>query len=128
MPWRSLCRSVADRFSRKEKVLGSIPSWGTFFLNVKKKSQIRSDGNIAKKPVICLLIVLVHFIQTFSSRRAGSSMASFTLTKNVTASRPSIKRWSYVKATYIMGRISILIRSKHLSVHYNRPFFYGVHA
>ena len=32
--------------------------------------------------------------QTSSSRRSGSSMHSLTRTKNVTASRPSMMRWS----------------------------------
>jgi len=37
----------------------------------------------------------------------GSSMYSFTLTRKVTASRPSNIRWSYVSATTITGLITI---------------------
>jgi len=37
------------------------------------------------------------------SIRAGSSRHCFTRFKNVTASRPSTRRWSYVNATYIIG-------------------------
>jgi len=37
----------------------------------------------------------------------GSSMYSFTFTRNVTASRPSNIRWSYVSATTITGLITI---------------------
>ena len=45
-------------------------------------------------------------LYTSNSNTIGSSTADLTLRKNRTASRPSISRWSYVKATYIMGRIS----------------------
>lgn len=33
----------------------------------------------------------------------GSSTAALILRKNKTASRPSIRRWSYVNAMYIIG-------------------------
>lgn len=36
----------------------------------------------------------------------GSSTPALILRKNMTASRPSTKRWSYVSATYIIGRIT----------------------
>ena len=35
-------------------------------------------------------------------------MSSLTIFKNPTESLPSITRWSYDSATYIIGRISIL--------------------
>src|SRR5919201_5883621 len=43
---------------------------------------------------------------TSSTMRAGSSSASFTRTRNVTACSPSTSRWSYESATYIIGRIT----------------------
>ena len=38
------------------------------------------------------------------SSRSGFSMRSFTRTRNWTASRPSMSRWSYERAKYIIGR------------------------
>uniref|UniRef100_A0A6B0UJ95 Uncharacterized protein n=1 Tax=Ixodes ricinus TaxID=34613 RepID=A0A6B0UJ95_IXORI len=39
-------------------------------------------------------------------RTTGSSTAALTFLRNVTASLPSMSRWSYVRQMYIMGRIS----------------------
>lgn len=41
------------------------------------------------------------------TRRTGSSKRFLTLTRKVTASRPSTRRWSYVSATAIMWRTLI---------------------
>lgn len=41
-----------------------------------------------------------------SSSTRGSSTTDLILRRKVTASLPSIKRWSYVRATYIIGLIS----------------------
>jgi len=41
-----------------------------------------------------------------SIMRAGSSSSSFRRTRNFTDVCPSINRWSYVSAKYIIGRIS----------------------
>src|SRR5436305_8746364 len=43
---------------------------------------------------------------TSNTMRAGSSSASFTRTRKVTACSPSTRRWSYESATYIIGRIT----------------------
>lgn len=40
------------------------------------------------------------------SSTLGSSTTDLILRRKVTASLPSTRRWSYVRATYIMGRIS----------------------
>ena len=47
------------------------------------------------------VVVVAH---TPSTMRAGSSRHCLTVTRNCTASRPSMMRWSYVSAMYIMGR------------------------
>lgn len=41
-----------------------------------------------------------------SSSALGSSTTALILRRKVTASLPSTRRWSYVSATYIIGRIS----------------------
>src|SRR5262249_28822350 len=43
---------------------------------------------------------------TSSSSRSGSSMPSLTRTRKLTAPRPSMRRWSYDSARYIIGRIT----------------------
>lgn len=50
----------------------------------------------------------LEFTRVHMSRSStlGSSTTDLILRRKVTASLPSIKRWSYVRATYIMGRIS----------------------
>src|SRR6185437_446818 len=53
------------------------------------------------------LIVRVFWYQ-FTSIDAGSSISSFTRTRKSTACWPSMIRWSYDSATYIIGRISTL--------------------
>lgn len=45
-----------------------------------------------------------HHMSRSSTR--GSSTTALILRRKVTASLPSTSRWSYVRATYIMGRIS----------------------
>lgn len=44
------------------------------------------------------------------SSTLGSSTTALILRRKVTASLPSMSRWSYVRATYIMGRISTCSR------------------
>jgi len=50
---------------------------------------------------------LSSFFQQSSNSRRGSSTTSFTRFRKVTASRPSIRRWSYVSAMFIIGRASM---------------------
>src|SRR6266542_3468267 len=45
---------------------------------------------------------------TRKMKRVGSSMSSLMATRKRTASRPSMIRWSYDRAKYIMGRITTL--------------------
>jgi hypothetical protein len=48
-----------------------------------------------------------HLYIVYSSIFLGSSIYSLTLTKNVTASRPSRSLWSYVRARYIICIIDV---------------------
>ncbi len=54
------------------------------------------------EPACCSQLKMAR-TQRSRSRRRGSSTLSLTARRNRTASRPSIRRWSYVRATYIMG-------------------------
>lgn len=54
-----------------------------------------------------------------NSIRLGSSMYSLTFTRNVTASLPSNRRWSYVSARYIIcEKVSKLSRNANWSKTY----------
>eukprot|EP00982_Pelagococcus_subviridis_P009824 30948-Pelagococcus_subviridis.AAC.3 len=57
-----------------------------------------------RRDLSTIALVVAH---KSKSNRRGSSTASLIVFKNVTASRPSTSLWSYVNATFIIGRATI---------------------
>lgn len=83
-PYRASGPSKRAGTTTKEHTLGHAPGWGPCKLEaVATAEQERA--------------------QTSSRRRRGSSTISLMRFRNVTASRPSIRRWSYVRARFMIG-------------------------
>lgn len=89
------CNGIQSKFSSNN------------YMYTKLKDSVVSDRKKIKFDIKLYAPYFCVCDYTSRSITLGSSIARLMSIKNVTASRPSISLWSYVKASIIIGRITI---------------------
>src|SRR5205085_1297460 len=99
-----------DEFFQPDRIPGDRAADSSHTLSPRCSTWAHLEWDTGQMPIVYPLgkkskaaSPLQYERYTSTSIRAGSSMASLIRRRKRTACLPSMRRWSYVKATYIIG-------------------------